>query len=342
MTSLYVILLPQMNEKRELGYMIKFGYTENFENRLKMGYNQYHNHVEVLHLYEGDFTIEDETRIKQYFRERDCVFIRDEFLKFIPEVLDFFDTYDTTDKLKEKIDQLPKMSKDGRRYYKVSDLYVKYIISKCYPDLQLVDRQNVRTEIYRNLRNYSPNEQMIYIQTTYKISHEEMLKYIEENSVDLFLISDNIKELVENFSRLSRSEDKFKYLVEVSEMGLTEENIVDFLNLIPERFKDYYLEMGPERIRANSFQESKLKAEWEKQHQEELGVSDGLVSEIMEYFKLGQRYTNPDIKAKLKELYQKYGYEKTAKASDLEEYFWLKKVYLVSEKKHGYEIQKKR
>jgi hypothetical protein len=125
-------------------------------------------------------------------------------------------------------------------------------------------------------------------------------------------------------------------------MGLTEESIVDFLNLIPERFKDYYLEMGPDRIRANSFQESKLKAEWNKQHQEELGVSDGLVSEIMEYFKLGQRYTNPDIKAKLKELYQKHGYDKTAKASDLEEYFWLKKVYISSIKKHGYEIQKKR
>jgi hypothetical protein len=100
--------------------------------------------------------------------------------------------------------------------------------------------------------------------------------------------------------------------------------------------------MGPERIRANSFQESKLKAEWEKQHQEEFGVSDGLVSEIMEYFKLGQRYTNPDIKAKLRELYQKHGYDKTAKASDLEDYFWLKKVYISSIKKNGYEIQKKR
>jgi len=342
MASLYVILLPQMNERRELGYMIKFGYTENFENRLKMGYNQYHNYTEVLHLYEGDFTIDDETRIKQYFRERDCVFIRDEFLKFIPEVLDFFDTYNTTDKLKEKINQLPKMSKDGRRYYKVSDLYVKYIISKCYPDLQLVDRQNVRTEIYRNLRNYSPNEQMIYIQTTYKISQEEMLKYIEENSVGLSIISDNIKELVENFNRLLNSMEKFKYLVEVSEMGLAKEDLANFLSLIPERFKDYYLEMGPDRIKASGYREDKLKIEWSKIHQEELGVSDALILDIVDYFKLGQRYTNPDIKAKLKELYQKHGYDKTAKASDLQEYFWLKKVYISSIKKNGYEIQKKR
>lgn len=88
-TYLYVILLPQMNEKRELGYMVKFGYTENFENRMKIGYSQYHNYIEILHLYEGNFTKDDETRIKQYFKEKNCVFIREEYLKFIPEVLDF-------------------------------------------------------------------------------------------------------------------------------------------------------------------------------------------------------------------------------------------------------------
>jgi hypothetical protein len=100
--------------------------------------------------------------------------------------------------------------------------------------------------------------------------------------------------------------------------------------------------MGPDRIRANSFQESRLKEEWIKQHREEEGINSGLVNEILSFFKLGQRYTNPDIKAKLKELYQKYGYDRTAKASDLEEYFWLKKVYLPSIKKNGFEIQKKR
>jgi hypothetical protein len=67
-----------------------------------------------------------------------------------------------------------------------------------------------------------------------------------------------------------------------------------------------------------------------------------LVQDIMDYFKLGQRYTNPDIKAKLKELYQKHGYDKTAKASDLEEYFWLKKVYISSIKKNGFEIGNKK
>ena len=155
-------------------------------------------------------------------------------------------------------------------------------------------------------------------------------------------IDEEIQKKALKFNGMRNTADKLKYLVELSEK-LGDEDMNNFLSLItPERFKDYYINMGPDRIRANSFQESRLKEEWNKQHQEELGVSDELVQDIMNYFKLGQRYTNPDIKAKLKELYQKHGYEKSAKAVDLEEYFNLKKVYMVSEKKHGFEIQKKR
>ena len=155
-------------------------------------------------------------------------------------------------------------------------------------------------------------------------------------------IGEEIQKEALKFNGMKNSMDKLKMIVELSDK-LGEENMNNFLSLItPARFKDYYTEMGPDRIKASGYREDKLKAEWTKEHQEELGVSDALILDIANYFKLGQRYTNPDIKAKLKELYQKHGYQKTAKASDLEEYFWLKKVYLPVEKKHGFEIQKKR
>jgi hypothetical protein len=156
-------------------------------------------------------------------------------------------------------------------------------------------------------------------------------------------IKKEVQEAAEKFNAMRNSVEKLKALVELAESReLGEKDFHDFLSLIPERFRDYYIKMGPDRIRANSFQESRLKEEWIKQHREEEGIDSGLVNEILSFFKLGQRYTNPDIKAKLKELYQKYGYDRTAKASDLEEYFWLKKVYLPSIKKNGFEIQKKR
>jgi hypothetical protein len=155
-------------------------------------------------------------------------------------------------------------------------------------------------------------------------------------------INEEIQKRALRFNGMKNSMDRLKYLVEISEK-LGEDDMNSFLSLItPERFKDYYINMGPDRIKASGYREDKLKIEWSKIHQEELGVSDALILDIVDYFKLGQRYTNPDIKAKLKELYQKYGYNKTAKASDLEEYFWLKKVYISSIKKNGFEIQKKR
>ena len=146
----------------------------------------------------------------------------------------------------------------------------------------------------------------------------------------------------EVFNNINNSVDKLKMLVELSEGDISEKDLTDFLSLIPAKFKDYYIEMGPERIKANSYKENRLKEEWVKNHQEERGIGDEMMKEILGTFKLGQRYTNPEIKSKLKEIYQKYSYDKTAKASDLGDYFWLKKVYMPSIKKNGFEITGKK
>ena len=102
--------------------------------------------------------------------------------------------------------------------------------------------------------------------------------------------------------------------------------------------------MGPDRIRANSFQESRLKEEWIKQHREEEGIDFGLVNEILSFFKLGYRYSKSGIKETLKEIYQKCGYQKTAKASDLQEYFWTKDVKFLEDGKwvNGFELLSKK
>jgi len=153
-----------------------------------------------------------------------------------------------------------------------------------------------------------------------------------------------VEELFKTFSGLLNSKDKLKYLVEISEMELEKEDITNFLSLIPEKFREYYTEMGPDRIRANGYQESKLKLEWNKQHRDELGISEDLENSLIDNFKLGQRYSKSGIKISLKELYQKHGYEKTAKASDLQEYFWTKDVKILEDGKwvHGFEITGKK
>jgi hypothetical protein len=79
-----------------------------------------------------------------------------------------------------------------------------------------------------------------------------------------------------------------------------------------------------------------LKKEWIKLNTSEDNNFE-VDKKIYENFLVGSRYTKKDIKAKLKEIYQEEGYQRTAKAIDLDRYFGLKPI-LTSSKEHGFEI----
>jgi len=342
---LYVLLLPHMDEEYNLSYKIKFGFSEDFDNRLKSGYEAYYGKggVKVLHVYEGNFSKNDETKIKQHLKEY-CLYGA-EWFKCCQEVLGFFNTYDTSEKLRSRIDQLPKSSKNGRGYYEVNYLFVECILENYYKDItNLTEIQSKRVFIYNKLRNFGPTDQIKFIKENYNISEEILLKYVKDNSLDLSKVSNKVKRSVEQFNELSNSVEKLRYLVKLSKKNISKKDMIDFLGIIPPKFRDYYVEMGPDRIRANSFQESKLKEEWNKQKRGEAGISDELANVIFGYFKPGYRYSKSRIKETLKEMYQKYGYQKTAKASDLQEYFWTKDVKFLEDGKwvNGFEIQGKR
>jgi hypothetical protein len=94
---------------------------------------------------------------------------------------------------------------------------------------------------------------------------------------------------------------------------------------IPPKFKEYYVIMGPKFIYAFSCKEADIKREWSKLKSNE-GVKNQVDVEIYKIFEVGKRYTKADIKETLKGLYNKLGYQKTAKASDLEQYFKVKGI----------------
>jgi dissimilatory sulfite reductase (desulfoviridin) alpha/beta subunit len=71
-------------------------------------------------------------------------------------------------------------------------------------------------------------------------------------------------------------------------------------------------------------------------------VKDDVVSEIYKTFSVGQRYSKKNIKDTLNDLYQRLGYQKKAKATDLELYYLMKSVYLTADKQNGFELIGKR
>ena len=128
--------------------------------------------------------------------------------------------------------------------------------------------------------------------------------------------------------------------------------LCDFIDHRPETYKQYsgymssfipieyqnYLELlGVNKIRARSCIESEIKKEINN-----IMSSGNIISDLLERFKVGFRYSLKYIKESLKEIYTKRSITSTPKASDLEKYFEVKKCLINEAGRmiHGYEILK--
>lgn len=128
--------------------------------------------------------------------------------------------------------------------------------------------------------------------------------------------------------------------------------LCDFIDHRPETYKQYsgymssfipieyqnYLELlGVNKIRAKSCIESEIKKEINN-----VMSSGNIISDLLERFKVGSRYSLKYIKESLREIYTKRSITSTPKASDLEKYFEVKKCLINEAGRmiHGYEILK--
>jgi len=143
-------------------------------------------------------------------------------------------------------------------------------------------------------------------------------------------IEDEVNQKIEEFNQVKRTNDKIKFLIEYSE-ATSKENFDNFLELIPGKYKDYYRIVGPDIIKAKGCEEAKIKKAW-RETISNGEIQDGVVNEIYKTFEVGKRYSKKSIKDTLNDLYQRLGYQKKAKATDLELYYLMKPVYLTADK----------
>ena len=90
---------------------------------------------------------------------------------------------------------------------------------------------------------------------------------------------------------------------------------------IPTTFHMYYELLGHNGIKSYAYKEYALRNEVEIKLQ-----NPSVKEAILFNFQPGNKYSNKYIKEKLKEIYNQFNFNKSPKASDLEEYFLLKKV----------------
>ena len=150
-----------------------------------------------------------------------------------------------------------------------------------------------------------------------------------------------IKELAAEFNNINDEVTKLRFIVNLGDEDLTKEELHSFFSLIPDnKYFNYYDILGFDGIKACKCQESYVKRKIDDIKGNSM-IDRNVKEEIYRLFKVGNRYVKADIKSTLKLLYDRLGYQKAAKASDLEQYFEVKGI-LTSDKKAGFELLSKK
>ena len=144
---------------------------------------------------------------------------------------------------------------------------------------------------------------------------------------------------IDKFDELKTFPEKMKFLCE-SEFSDVEIGWV--LDQIPLQYKNYYETLGPERLKACGYNVTRVKKEYESS---QVDISD-LPNKILSAFEVGNKYLRSDVKDLLGDIYDSFGYAKTPKASDLEEYFVIRSCQITNKdtgkRENGFEIIKKK
>ena len=133
-------------------------------------------------------------------------------------------------------------------------------------------------------------------------------------------INGEVSNFMSEYEKLTLFKQKLRLLCEY---GLSDQAIQIVLDQIGEHdsIKSYYISLGPDRLKALSYNKTYI--------ERELGTvtfnKELLINTILSRFNVGDRLNQIDIKQKLADLYSSISYTATPKATDLGNYFEIKK-----------------
>lgn len=130
--------------------------------------------------------------------------------------------------------------------------------------------------------------------------------------------------------------DKMKAICDVllnPDLNIT----IQDLYFLPLEYRNLLNKMEPNRIKANGYNKFRISQELDKINNLTI-YSDSIKSTICSTFNVGEKYLLSDIKTKLQEIYNSLGITKTAKATDLLEYFEVE-IYNIANKETGKRVK---
>ena len=126
--------------------------------------------------------------------------------------------------------------------------------------------------------------------------------------------------IFDQLDSLKTVRDKLKFLCNVlNDSKISDEAKEIVKNDLSVKFKGY-LSLGFDRLRALNYRTTLINKEISK-----TSFDRSILAEVIyQNFQIGESYSNQEIKQKLKEIYRNIGYDGTAKANDILEWFKVK------------------
>ena len=328
---IYVILSAGFKKDSDTEFikLLKIGYTG--DDKKDGRYYQYISHNPTVKiLYEiPDGTEEIEELLHSYFSKYRYSEYGREWFEWNEKIIEFFEIHKTVDDLLKVIDFDLKEGVNKYRFngfnkyvYEIIDLGLNYKMSldSSYSiDQAIKDREKYFNKI--------DSSRLILKSGVYKtilkdleITEEDFNKYVNRD------LPENIKSFIDNFNTLPTFYDKMRAICE-SPFTELERKII--LEQVPITFKNLYNQVGPVTLKACGYNITNIRKRLETVQVNEEKQED-IKDLIYKNFEIGEKYSLSYIKTKLGELYKEVGYLSSPKATDIKEYFTVKKLQITN------------
>ena len=315
----------EVGENNSISYfkLLKIGYTSDKNKDRRFLQYKLHNPTCQI-LYEIPEATEDhEKRVQYKFRNQLYPGYGREWFKYSEKIIEFFKNIKSLEDIENN---LPKGNSDKSKYYKY-----KVKIRKIIRYISIIDNKRkfkkLCEEIYDILGDKITDDDYTINYLKKRFDSSLVEKYLEEESKfkdGIFSedpkINQEVTKFFNEYKELTLFKQKLKLLCEY---GLSKEALNVVLDQIGEtdNIKSYYLDLGPQRLRALGYNKTYI--------ERDLGIvtfsPELLLDTIYSEFKVGDKLSLSWTKAKLADLYSSINYKSTPKASDLENFFVIKK-----------------
>ena len=205
----------------------------------------------------------------------------------------------------------------GREWYSCEEEIVRFFSSNITGELVKAEIEKSRPEL------------LISPETTRAELEREMIEKIELSS-----LTPDLKSLLLRFYEFTTFINRMKFLCETGELlGHFTETREYFLGDIV----GYIEVLGPDKIKALSYQKSKLEEEFKITE-----IASKVDKEILIRFEVGERYKVRDIKGILEDIYSSFGYDRPCRAPRISNVFNIKNCLIndpiTKKRDKGFEI----